>query len=619
MCGIVGFFGAGNSRDLEILTRLLSHRGPDAEGFYLDDRPGVFLGHRRLAIRDIVGGTQPMASADGRFVMVYNGELYNDRELKLALELQGHSFRTESDTEVLLRALIEWRTEILARIDGQFAFCFVDLETGDVVLARDRFGEKPLFWSMQAGGFLFSSESSVLAQHPWVTPELDEESCELFLLLGYLPPPHSILKGIQQVRPGHAVRFNFKTRGGVEHFSFARPWDVWVDESVSSIDASELKVEHLDEAVSTRRISDVPVGVLLSGGLDSSLVAACAVRTGWTPKSFTIGFGSDSYDESRGAQQTAKGLGIRNRTLLLEEWSSERVTQVLQTLDEPLGDSSYLPTYEVFNMASEDVKVLLSGDGADELLFGYEPFRASILAERVGKVVPKVISRTLGNILRRVPRRQSYMNRIDVAERFFDGLSRNSVRRVLLWMCTLRSYEWGKFFREPPDEQTLFRGLDEIEASGDTLEDIRRFFLSWYLPGSIFAKSDTGAMANGVEARTVYLSPKFVNFAMRRSSNHELTGGLGKHSLREVARKLGLKSVADRKKHGFALPVADVLRVCSLPQPRIQLSTIDQAAVDRAWDAAKSGEVRYSAFLWAALSLVNCRAYRVAIDSQSRD
>ena len=619
MCGIVGFFGEGNSSDLKILTRLLSHRGPDGEGFYLDNQAGVYVGHRRLAIRDIVGGTQPMVSPDGRFVMVYNGEMYNDRELKRALELRGHSFRTESDTEVLMRALIEWRTEILARIDGQFAFCFVDLETGDVLLGRDRFGEKPLFWSMQSDGFLFSSESSVLAQHPWVTPELDEESCEQFLLLGYLPPPHSILKGIQQVRPGHAVRFNFKTPDEVEQFSFARPWDIWVDESEPKCDVRELDVAHLDEAVATRRISDVPVGVLLSGGLDSSLVAACSVRTGWAPNSFTIGFGSDSYDESQDAQQTANRLGIRNRTLILDEWNPERITRVLRTLDEPLGDSSYLPTYEVFNLASEDVKVLLSGDGGDELLFGYEPFRASVLAERVDKVIPKILSRTLGKILWRVPRTLSYMNRIDVAERFFDGFSRKSARRVLLWMCTLRSYEWGKFFQKSPDEQMLFRGLDEIEASGDTLEDIRRFFLSWYLPGSIFAKSDTGAMANGVEARTVYLFPKLVNFAMRRSSDQELNRGLGKRSLREVAQKLGLKSVADRKKHGFALPVADVLRVCSLPQPKIQLSTINQAAVDRAWDAARSGEVRYSAFLWAALSLVNCRAYRVATDSQSRE
>lgn len=619
MCGIVGFFGVGHSGDLENLTRLLSHRGPDGEGFYIDDKAGVFVGHRRLAIRDIFAGAQPMVSPDGRFVMVYNGELYNDRELKRALELRGHAFQTESDTEVLLRALIEWRIAILDRIDGQFAFCFVDRETGDVVLARDRFGEKPLFWSMQSGGFLFSSESSVLAQHPWVTPEIDEESCELFLLLGYLPPPHSILKGIQQVRPGHAVRFNFKTRCEVEHLSFARPWDVWADESEAQFDECELDVAHLEQAVSTRRISDVPVGVLLSGGLDSSLVAACAVRTGWEPNSFTIGFGSDSYDESRYAQQTAKRLGIRNRTLILEEWNSERVTQILQTLDEPLGDSSYLPTYEVFNMASEDVKVLLTGDGGDELLFGYEPFRASVLAEKVGKVLPRFLTRTLGSVLRRVPRRSSYMNRIDVAERFLDGLSRNSARRVVLWMCTLRSYEWAKFFRVPPDEQILFRGLDAIGSSGDTLEDIRRFFLSWYLPGSIFAKSDTGAMANGVEARTVYLFPKLVNFAMRQTATQELVRGFGKRSLREVAQKIGMRSVAERKKHGFATPVSDILRVGTFPEPRIQLSSIDQDAVNKAWSAVRSGEVRHAAFLWAAYSLVNCRAYRVAIDHQSND
>jgi hypothetical protein len=186
-------------------------------------------------------------------------------------------------------------------------------------------------------------------------------------------------------------------------------------------------------------------------------------------------------------------------------------------------------------------------------------------------------------------------------------------------MCTLRSYEWAKFFRVPPDEQMLFRGLDAIEASGDSLEDIRRFFLSWYLPGSIFAKSDTGAMANGVEARTVYLFPKLVNFALRQTATQELVRGLGKRSLREVAQKLGMRSVAERKKHGFAIPVSDVLRVCTFPEPRISLSSINHDAVIKAWSAVRSGEVRHSAFLWAAYSLVNCRAYRVAIDHQSSD
>ena len=612
MCGIVGFFGSGDVADLSRLTHLLAHRGPDDQGQFVNEHLGIFLGHRRLAIRDIAGGTQPMKSSDEKFVVVYNGELYNDRPLRGELESLGHRFTSESDTEVILHALIEWQTEALARFDGQFALCFVNLESRDVMIARDRFGEKPVFWSHQSEGVLFSSESSVLAQHSWITPTLDEEACMRYLLLGYLPPPQSILKGVRQVRPGHVVCFNAQRLDNVREFAFARPWDNWLPESSVKSGESPFGHELIEDAVATRNVSDVPAGILLSGGVDSSILANSAVRGGWYPPSFTIGFAEKSFDESFAAEALASQLGIESNVRVLDRWSDERVTSLLRTLDEPLGDSSYLPTFEVFDLASNQTKVLLTGDGGDELFFGYEPFRAFKTSQIFRRWLPPVLIQAIKGLIRRIPRSANYMNRIDVAERFVDGLAYPSVMRVVVWMSTLRTFELEKFFVHTPSITTLVGDLSSFDSGEDDLSSIRRYFLGSYLPGSIFAKSDTAAMANSVEARTIFLHPTIVRYALSRRGQDEITRRFGKRSLRQLAEELGLKSVATRKKHGFALPIAEILKNTHISSPQVKLSTINQSAVDQAWQAARAGSVRHASFLWAALALVNSRSYRVA-------
>lgn len=611
MCGIVGFFGSGDASDLARLTRLLAHRGPDGEGQFIDEHRQIFLGHRRLAIRDISGGGQPMHSLDERFVIVYNGELYNDRQLRQELESLGHKFVSKSDTEVLLHALIEWKAEALARLDGQFALCFVNLESRDVIIARDRFGEKPLFWSKQSDGIIFSSESSVLAQHPWVTPKLDEESCTRYLLLGYLPPPYSILQGVQQVRPGHAVCFNAQRLDDVQEVVFARPWETWQPETPGDVEFP-FGIDLLREAVASRRVSDVPAGILLSGGVDSSLVAASAVRGDWRPPTFTVGFAQDSFDESSEAAELADQLGLDNDLRMLSSWNDDRVVSILKTLDEPLGDSSYLPTFEVFELAAVQTRVLLTGDGGDELFFGYEPFRAFKFSQIVRRSLPLIMIRIIGQLIRKLPRSARYMNKVDIAERFFDGLPHPSVVRILVWMSTLRTFELGKFFSCSLSFPSMFKDLASVDSAEDDFSAIRRFFLGSYLPGSIFAKSDSGAMANSVEARTIFLHPSIVRYAISRRGHDEITRRFGKRSLRQLAQEIDLRNVAIKKKHGFALPIADILRGTEIAAPQIRLSCINQEAVDHAWDAARNGSVRNASFLWAVLALVNSRSYRLA-------
>lgn len=611
MCGIVGFFGDGQRIDLERLVGQLTHRGPDGSGLYVDEPAGVYVGHRRLAIRDITGGAQPMTSHDDRYILSFNGEIFNDLVLRDELIGLGHRFLTLSDTEVVLRSMIQWGVSALPLLDGQFAFCFVDRQKGRVVLARDRFGEKPLFWSMTQSGLIFSSESSVIATHPWIAPRLHEENCLRFLLLGYLPPPYSILDGVHQLRPGHFLEYDLRRAEQPTSECFAQPWSMF-SESTGSGKPEVFDPDLLARSVSSRRVSDVEVGVLLSGGVDSSLVTTAAVRSGWRPTTYTMGFPSESFDETSAALELAQSLGLVHRAGQMTLDTSDEILETLRSLDEPLADSSYLPTHEVFRLAASDSKVLLTGDGGDELFFGYEPFRAQIISEKLRRFVPPHISRTLSRLAGGVPRSSSYMNKVDIVERFFDGLEFEPPLRIAIWMSTLRTRRWRRFIMDAPNPREFFSILIDTDGTSEPLEATRKFFLRNYLPGSIFAKSDTASMANSVEARTIFLHPSIVRYALGRRGSEEVDLRHGKKSLRRVAREAGLGAVARRRKHGFAMPLVDVLRRLDIEPPRPLLRRLRQEAIDEEWQKLRAGERVDSPFLWALVALVNSRAYRVA-------
>jgi asparagine synthase (glutamine-hydrolysing) len=614
VCGLVGFIGNGKKEDLDRVLALLSHRGPDGEGTHIDYEKKIFLGHRRLAIRDIEGGIQPMSSRCLRYVLVYNGEIYNDKDLRNELKSLGHKFETVSDTEVVLQALIEWGVSALARLDGQFALCFVDKLSDTVILARDRFGEKPLFWSQNQNGVIFASESNVLASHPWVVPKLDEANCVRFLIMGYLPPPFSILEGVQQLRPGCYLRIGLGMNPEVSESQFALPWQNY-QRNRSEPNASQLRLIDVDHAVDSRRVADTEVGILLSGGVDSSLIANAAVRLGWNPSTFTIGFKDPTFDESHHAHLLAQKLGLQNFQKAFLNPSQTETVQILQTLDEPLADSSYLPTFTAFELSKQYSKVLLTGDGGDELFFGYEPYRVVRLSEFLGRVFPKWLSFCLLWILKRVPRSNSYMNSLDVAERFIDGLSSPVLRRVLVWMATLRTSDWKLFFDQNATLERVFDFVDEIPMDRDSVNSVRKFFLSTYLPGSIMTKSDRASMANSVEARTIFFYPDILNFALSRSARQEIKGKRGKQSLRRLASDAGLGEVSLRKKHGFAMPISETIRQLGIEAPIVALSSINQLALNDEWDKLLRGKSTRVPFLWSVLSLVNCRSYRLAVSS----
>ena len=550
-----------------------------------------------------------MTSHDRRYAIVYNGELYNDVEIRQELESMGHKFVTASDSEVILRALIQWRLDCIPTLDGQFAFCFVDAHSGEVIIARDRFGEKPLFWSQQPGGILFASESSALAQHPLVTPTLDETACTRYLLMGYLPPPYSILSGVEQVRPGFVIHFRAPNLSEIYQRRFAQPWAV--KSAIFDQRRSDLEMDDVRASVVSRQVSDVATGVLLSGGVDSTLVTLGVSGGADAPSTYTLGFESKTFDESSEVRDFVAEFHTDHHQKILGNIPSERIQKILSTLDEPIGDSSYIPTFEVLNFASGDVKVLLTGDGGDELFFGYEIFRAYFFSNWIERFIPQRLAFVVSRALRSLPRSGTYMNLLDVIERFIDGLSCSGRLRVLIWMSTLRTSDWGRFFINKPTKEDIYRDFLECE-SGDDGESLRKLFLETYLPGSVFAKSDTAAMANSVESRAALMSPHIVDFAMNRHACDEVSFLRGKRSLRRLVDEQGQRSVSRRRKHGFAFPISEFLKQSKMPAPWLDLANVDNEAIAKAWDDAKTGKPRNAQFLWAVLALANSRAYRVA-------
>jgi len=608
VCGIAGFFGEGRRSDLVAMVRSIAHRGPDDEGFEVDDLNRIYLGHRRLAIRDVVGGVQPMRSVDGNFVLTYNGELYNDRYLRSELSSLGHTFSTDSDTEIVLKSLIEWGESAVAKFDGQFALCFVDKLARRATLARDAFGEKPLFWSNSEDGFMFASESSALAKHSSASPSLDARNCIRFLLIGYLPPPYSILSGVEQLRPGHLMSVDLKKPYQLRIEGYRKVTAVSSPHHVAA-DATRLTANEIEASVTSRSVSDVNVGLLLSGGVDSSLIAASAVSTGWSPRTFTAAFTSSTFDESMHAAAVATKLGLQNSQVVADGMSGSEVERVLRTLDEPNGDPSYFPTFQVFGLAKTQCKVVLTGDGGDELYYGYEPFRIARISDQLSRFLPTWLCRGLSKLCAQLPRSNSYMNRLDILERFFDGLSVGPKQRISVWMSTLRTYEFDRFFSDVPDLNIIYAFTDEIVSQGSYPEWVRQFFMETYLPGSVLAKSDTASMAHGVESRTIFFHPSIVQHALTRNFRQEIRARRGKQTLRGLASNMGLTAEAKRRKHGFAFPTTEALYNLGSKPPFANLDFLNQAEVEREWEKLQEGQPCRSQFLWALLALVNSRAY----------
>lgn len=568
MCGIAGFFGTGSQIDIQSMTRKLAHRGPDADGFYYGDDEPLFLGHRRLSIIDLQDGSQPMSTRDGKLVIVFNGEIYNHQSLREKLEKKGHVFVTHhSDTEVLLHGFREWGDKLPEKLNGMWAFAIYDKQNRQLFLSRDRFGKKPLYYSFQNNTFAFASELSALIEHPIIESSVCEISLRKYFAYGYIPSPRSIYRNIFKLPGGYNLTFSISSKSiqCEKYWQFViepveilpkNPEETWCEELRGLI----------SKAVKRRLISDVPLGVFLSGGIDSSCVTAFAANF-MEPgelKTFSISFEEKSFDESAYALRTAKYIGTdhHNETLSLER-SKMLLHDIVAKLDEPMGDSSLLPTYLLSKITRENVTVALGGDGADELFAGYDPFRALKLAQLYAKIVPKPVHKGIRMLCNRLPVSHKNMSLDFKLKRTLRGLSFPSRFWNPVWLGPLSPDEISELIDQPIDIEDLYSEAIELWddcRSKNMVDQTLQFYTRFYLQDDILVKVDRASMMNSLEVRAPFLDIDLVNLVRKIPHTYKYRNGQTKYILKKALEPILPKDILYRSKKGFGIPVGKWLK-----------------------------------------------------------
>jgi len=566
MCGICGIVSSETAPPpdphvVARMSRVMTHRGPDEEGSYCDER--AVLGVRRLSIIDLAGGHQPMTNEDGSLRIVFNGEIYNYRELRRFLVNKGHTFRTHSDTEVILHLFEERGVDALEHLNGIFAFAIWNARRRTLFIARDRMGVKPVYYSQTARGLSFGSELKVLLEDPDVVRRLDLSGLNEYLSYEYVPTPRTILQDVRRLPAGHYLTWDGRDARVVEYYrpslarSESQPPVKWREF------ASRMR-DTLDETVREELVSDVPVGILLSGGIDSSSVAASMVRAyDGRVQSFSVAYEERSFDESRYARLVAAHLGTEHHELYLtSRMAAEVVPRIADVLDEPLGDASFIPTYLLSQFARQRVKVVLGGDGSDELLGGYPTLVAHRLIEYYERVIPWAI-RTYGmqTLLRHLPVSFDYISRDFKIRRFLAGRGVPLEVRHHRWMGSFFDEEKANLFQDwvKPVLGETYAAAFRHAADCDARSPLNRVLyddMRMYLESDILFKVDRASMGTSLEVRVPFLNRRIVEFVTALPLELKLKRFTGKYLLkRAMADRLPAEVVA-RSKQGFAMPVA---------------------------------------------------------------
>jgi asparagine synthase (glutamine-hydrolysing) len=562
MCGIAGCVSIDGRQqpDPQTVRAMLSclrHRGPDDEGLYSD--PRAVLGHRRLSIIDVGGGHQPLHGQRAATVAVVNGEIYNYRELRADLAAAGAVFRTQSDSEIIPVGYDIRGLDLLNALDGMFAFAIWDAAARELLLARDRMGEKPLYFTNVDGLLIFASELAAVLAHPAVPRRVDPVALHQYLALDYVPSPRAMVEGVHKLEPGSFLRI---TNGSVSVGSY------WTIDPLPVLPAPDYAAAVgrlralIEESVRSRLVSDVPLGVFLSGGLDSSTIAALAARHG-AIDTFAIGFDEASFDESAHARAVARHIGSRHHERIVSATEMPDLVPGLATLvDEPLGDASILPTAVLSRFARESVTVALGGDGGDELFAGYPMHQGHVVADRLA-FLPAFAWRAAAGIAAALP-----VSHANFAAGFKLGVfARGAVapapQRHGLWMASFTHEMQQRLLH--PDLWDMVAGLDPfapLQARWDrslgasTLARATHLDAGTYLPDDILAKVDRASMRSGLEVRAPFLAPAVVEFAFGLPDSFRMRRLTGKRILRDAVQDLLPQAILRRPKKGFGMPVA---------------------------------------------------------------
>ena len=565
MCGICGIVGPApvDRRVLSRMTGVLEHRGPDDEGFHIaeyDDGSAVGLGFRRLSIIDLNTGNQPIGNEDGSLQVVLNGEIYNYRELRAELIGRGHRFATNSDTEVIVHLYEELGARCVERLNGMFAFALWDEKDRRLLLARDRFGKKPLYYADLGDALLFGSELKALLQHPRCPRELDFPSLSRYLALEYVPTPRAIFDGVSKLPGGHYLLWH-EGRTSVEQYwdlSFASDGDNRSDE-----DYVEEFRDLFREAVRRRLVSDVPLGAFLSGGIDSSSVVAMmseALPAG-AVKTFSIGFEDSSFDESTYARRVADHFGTdHHETVLTQGAMVDLLPTVTEFLDEPFADPSVLPTYLLSRHTRESVTVALGGDGSDELLAGYPTFPADRFATLYP--LPRVLNeRIVIPLADRMPVSTKNFSVDFKLKRFLRGAGSPTWERHATWLGSFTPAEQETLLTSrPADPFGEQHSAFENAPTTDRVERLLYVYAKTYLQDDILVKVDRASMACSLEVRAPFLDVDLVEFLGRVPARLKLRRLETKHLLKRAMAGILPPGIAERPKKGFGIPIADWLK-----------------------------------------------------------
>ncbi|WP_168566564.1 asparagine synthase (glutamine-hydrolyzing) [Crateriforma spongiae] len=576
MCGITGAVWTDPNQRIDPdqllrMTQQIAHRGPDDSQTWRDDHHidargqalGVGLGFRRLSIIDLAGARQPMACEDQSIHMVFNGEIYNYQTLRLRLEGAGHRFATNGDGESILHLFEDLGPDCFAQLNGMFAIALWDARQHRLVLARDRIGQKPLYYAVKDGRLVFGSELKCLAAVDGVCDELDLGSIDQYLTYQYVPHPNTIWKGVRKLPPGHYAVFQNGRLSVHPYWTY----DPSTQADISRTDAIDRLRELLSDSVRLRMRSDVPFGSFLSGGIDSSLITAIAQQHSDQPlRTFSIGFPVADFDETHYADMVARHLGTRHEKFVVQPSGVDVLDKLVWHYDEPFGDSSAVPTWYLSELTKQHVTVALSGDGGDELFAGYERYHALHLSERLPRVFP--VHRLPGfSLIQRLPdsgRRRSLIRR---AKRFAEALGQSSPQRYMNWLqifsFTMRAELYNDAFVQqlPADDpiEFLLAAWDRSEGR-DLMTRASTSDVVTYLPCDLMTKVDIAAMAHGLEVRQPMLDYRLVEFAATLPIELKRRGSRGKLLLQDAFGSLIPGEIFTRKKMGFGVPIATWFR-----------------------------------------------------------
>ena len=619
MCGIVGIFDTRGRRDVsrDILSRMNEsqhHRGPDEVGLHVE--PGLGFGHRRLSIIDLSTGQQPLYNEDRSVVIVYNGEIYNYQSLIPELTALGHSFRTKSDTEVIVHAWEAWGEACVQRFRGMFAFALWDRNRSTLFLARDRLGVKPLYYALLADGtLLLGSELKALLAHGSLPREIDPCAVEEYFALGYVAEPRAIFKGVLKLPPAHTltVRRGEPLPAPVEYWDprFTLDRTVTIGEAAGELEA------RLDESVRLRMIAEVPLGAFLSGGVDSSAVVAAMAGASQEPvNTCSISFADPAFDESRYAQQVAERYRTRHFAHRVQSEDFDLIDELARLYDEPFADSSAIPTYRVCQLARRHVTVALSGDGGDESFGGYRRYRLHLAEERLRRLMSLRLRRPLFEMLGRAYPKADWAPRVFRAKSTFEALARDSTEAYFHGVSILRDGMRARLFTDGFRSRLggyraveVFRRHASRAQTEDPLARIQYLDLKTYLVGDINTKVDRASMAHSLEVREPLMDHPLVEWLASLPSSLKVHGQEGKWLLKKAMEPRLPHDLLYRPKMGFAVPLARWFRgplrervhQALLGERLADTGFFDRSYLQELVDQHQSGMRDYSASLWTLL------------------